>query len=98
MVKPVVETKKLNVEVYTPQFRIVGDCHLPNKAYRGRLTDLLNEIGANFVPITGAVIYNRNTNHVIAKIGCAIVNKSYVELILPVGEEAPDRSIVEEIK
>lgn len=67
MVKPVVETKKLNVEVYTPQFRIVGDCHLPIEAYRGRLTDLLSEMGVNFVPVATAVIYDRDTNCVMTK-------------------------------
>lgn len=88
MARPLVETRKINVEVYTPKFKIVGDCHLPIEAYRGRLTDLLNEMGVNFVPVTTAIIYDRDTNCVVTKIGCAIVNRGYIELILPVGEEA----------
>lgn len=90
--QPVIETKKIKVEMHTPNLRIVGYCHLPIEAYRGRLTDLLNEMGTSFIPITEAEVYRRDSDKPFTKMECIMVGKNFIEAVLPIGEEAKSSS------
>ncbi len=80
---PVIQKNKLAVEIYTSNLRIAGKCHLPIEAYRGRLTDLLNEMGYNFIPVTDAKIYDRDSNKLIKNQECIVIGKNFIEAVLP---------------
>ncbi|MDI6891954.1 MAG: hypothetical protein QMD08_03000 [Actinomycetota bacterium] len=87
MPRPIKETKILKVEVNTSSSRIVGHAHLLKDFYRGRLTDFLNLKDVQFIPITEAEIYRRDTGGLVAEVKCIVLNKDFVESILPLSEE-----------
>jgi len=86
--RPVIKKNKVEVEIYTSNLKIVGDCYLPIEAYRGRLTDLLNEMGSGFIPVTRAEVYRRNSDELINQAKCVVVNKNFIEAVLPIDEES----------
>ncbi len=83
-----IKTKKLNLKViiFTRNLKIVGTIHLPG----GRLTDFLNnkEFGEAefFIPITDAVIHNKNDNEQLYKTKFLGINKNQITLIFPIDE------------
>jgi hypothetical protein len=55
-----VEVKRERIVLETERYRIVGDVTLPAEGYRGRLSDLLNREGVEFIPLANAVVSSRN--------------------------------------
>jgi hypothetical protein len=51
-----VETRQERVVLETGRHRIVGEVTLPAEGFRGRLSDLLNSEGINFIPVQDAEI------------------------------------------
>jgi len=74
--------------VRCPKKRGSAHCYLPIEAYRGRLTDLLNEMGSGFIPVTDAKIYRRDSNELIKGQECVVVGKNFIEAVLPINEES----------
>ncbi len=87
MPRPIKKTRKLKVEVNTSNSRVVGYAHLLKDFYRGRLTDFLNLKDVQFIPITEAEIYRKDTGELVTKAECIVLNKDFVVSILPFGEE-----------
>lgn len=55
-----VKTEKIRVSIETCSSTIVGTVHKPAQAYRSRLSDLLNQKGANFLSVTDAAVYRQD--------------------------------------
>ena len=54
------ETRRERVVLETERYRIVGDVTLPAEGFHGRLSDLLNREGVQFIPLVDATITGRN--------------------------------------
>jgi len=54
------EVRRQRVVLETERYRIVGDVTLPAEGYHGRLSDLLNREGVQFIPIVNASISSRD--------------------------------------
>ena len=54
------EVRRQRVVLETQHYRIVGDVTLPAEGYRGRLSDLLNREGVEFIPLGDVVVSGRN--------------------------------------
>jgi hypothetical protein len=54
------ETRRQRVVLETERYRIVGDVTLPAEGFRGRLSDLLNREGVQFIALVDATISGRN--------------------------------------
>jgi hypothetical protein len=54
------EIRRQRVVLETEHYRIVGEVTLPAEGYHGRLSDLLNREGVQFVPIVNASVSSRN--------------------------------------
>ena len=51
--------EKTRIEVWTDRFLIVGDAHVPHsvRGTKDRLSDLLNQSGKPFLPLTDVLLY-----------------------------------------
>jgi hypothetical protein len=54
------EIRRERVVLETERYTIVGDVTLPAEGFHGRLTDLLNREGVQFIPLIDATISSRN--------------------------------------
>jgi hypothetical protein len=54
------EAKQVRVVLETERYRIVGDVTLPAEGFRGRLSDLLNREGIEFIPLVDVTVSARN--------------------------------------
>ncbi|MFL5906052.1 MAG: hypothetical protein ACJ75Z_00465 [Solirubrobacterales bacterium] len=54
------DVKRVRVVLETESYRIVGDVSLPAEGYRGRLSDLLNREGIEFISLKDALVSGRN--------------------------------------
>jgi Family of unknown function (DUF6812) len=54
------EIRRERVVLETERYRIVGDVTLPAEGFHGRLSDLLNREGVQFIPLVDATISSRN--------------------------------------
>ncbi len=73
-----INREKVRVLVYTNNALIRGNIYLPPG---GRLTDYVNKVSGDFIPITDAEInvYGRET----IKTSLMQLNKDYIEFIVP---------------
>lgn len=78
------KTNKVDVEIFTNNLKIIGFAHLRPDSYRGRLTDLLNEQNLNFLPVTDAKVFRRDTEEIIYKTDCIALNKDLIEAVIPI--------------
>jgi hypothetical protein len=54
------DVKRVRVVLETERYRIVGDVTLPAEGFRGRLSDLLNREGVEFISLEDALVSSRN--------------------------------------
>jgi Family of unknown function (DUF6812) len=54
------ETKQERVVLETERYRIVGNVTLPAEGFHGRLSDLLNREGVQFIPLIDATLSDLN--------------------------------------
>jgi hypothetical protein len=54
------DLRRERVVLETERYRIVGDVTLPAEGFHGRLSDLLNREGMQFIPLVDAAISSRN--------------------------------------
>jgi len=54
------EAKRQRVVLETERHRIVGEVNLPAEGYRGRLSDMLNREGMDFIPLVNVIVSSRN--------------------------------------
>jgi uncharacterized protein DUF6812 len=54
------DVKRVRVVLETEHYRVVGDVTLPAEGFRGRLSDLLNREGVEFISLEDAMVSNRN--------------------------------------
>jgi hypothetical protein len=54
------DVKRVRVVLETERYRIVGDVTLPAEGFRGRLSDLLNREGVEFISLENALVSSRN--------------------------------------
>jgi hypothetical protein len=54
------EIRQERVVVETERYRIVGDVTLPAEGFHGRLSDLLNREGMQFIPLVNATLTGHN--------------------------------------
>ena len=79
MYKTRVKKEKVPVKIQTLQNRIEGNVYLlPNT----RITDMLNQEGYHFIPITDAKIYSLKSGGLIDEAEFVAIKKNQVVLIL----------------
>jgi hypothetical protein len=79
MYKARVKKEKVPIKIQTLQNRIEGNVSLlPNT----RITDMLNQEGYHFIPITDAKIYSLRSGTLIDEAEFVAINKYHVVLIL----------------
>ena len=54
------DVKRVRVVLETEHYRVVGDVILPAEGFRGRLSDLLNREGVEFISLENALVSSRN--------------------------------------
>jgi hypothetical protein len=54
------ESRRERVVLETEHYSIVGDVTLPTEGFHGRLSDLLNREGIEFIPLVNATITSRD--------------------------------------
>jgi hypothetical protein len=54
------EIRRERVVLETQRYRIVGEVTLPAEGFHGRLSDLLNREGVEFIPLVNATVSGRN--------------------------------------
>jgi hypothetical protein len=54
------EVKRQRVVLETERYRITGDVTLPAEGFHGRLSDMLNREGINFIAVSNAVVRSLN--------------------------------------
>jgi uncharacterized protein DUF6812 len=54
------EVRRERIVLETERYRIVGDVTLPAEGFHGRLSDLLNREGIDFIPLVDVIISSRN--------------------------------------
>lgn len=77
---------KIEVVIFTPQYRIEGEIHVPPG---GRITDLVNIPQTNFIAVTSARIYRaiQKREEPLYKKDFLALNKEYIIIISPRDEE-----------
>ncbi|UCD70613.1 MAG: hypothetical protein JSW70_06290 [Syntrophobacterales bacterium] len=79
MYKARVKKEKITVKIQTLQNRIEGNVYLlPN----ARITDMLNQEGSQFIPITDAKIYSLKSGSLVDEAEFVTINKNQVVLIV----------------
>ena len=79
MYKARVKKEKVPITIQTLQNRIEGNVYLlPNT----RITDMLNQEGSHFIPITDAKIYSLKSGNLVDEAEFVAINKYHVVLIL----------------
>jgi hypothetical protein len=79
MYKARVKKEKVPITIQTLQNRIEGNVYLlPNT----RITDMLNQEGSHFIPITDAKIYSLKSGKLVDEAEFVAINKYHVVLIL----------------
>jgi len=79
MYKTRVKKEKVPVKIQTLQNRIEGNIYLLSNT---RITDMLNQEGYHFIPITDAKIYSLKAGSLIDEAEFVAINKNQVVLIL----------------
>lgn len=78
MYKTRVKKEKVPITIKTLQNRIEGNVYLlPNT----RITDMLNQEGYHFIPITDAKIYSLKSGSLVDEMEFVAINKYHVVLI-----------------
>jgi hypothetical protein len=78
MYKARVKKEKVPITIQTLQNRIEGNVYLlPNT----RITDMLNQEGSHFIPITDAKIYSLKSGNLVDEAEFVAINKYHVVLI-----------------
>jgi hypothetical protein len=54
------DVRRERVVLETERYRIVGEVTLPAEGFQGRLSDLLNREGIQFIPLVNATVSGRN--------------------------------------
>ena len=81
--------KTVQVEIWTDRYRIKGNVFLPSArqgAYRGRLSDLLNDPERTFLPVTAVSLSMLTGNEDVWEGRFLAVNKSAITLVRAVKE------------
>jgi hypothetical protein len=79
MYKTRIKKEKVPIKIQTLQNRIEGNIYLlPNT----RITDMLNQEGNHFIPITDAKIYSLKSGNLVDEAEFVTINKYHVVLIL----------------
>jgi hypothetical protein len=79
MYKARVNKEKIPIKIQTLQNRIEGNVYLlPNT----RITDMLNQEGYHFIPITDAKIYSLKSGSLVDQAEFVAINKYHVVLLL----------------
>ncbi len=79
MYKTRVKKERIPIKIQTLQNRIEGNIYLlPNT----RVTDMLNQEGSHFIPITDAKIYSLRSGRLVDEAEFVAINKYHVVLIL----------------
>ena len=81
--------KTIQVEIWTDRYRIKGNVFLPladQGAYRGRLSDMLNDPEKNFLPVTNVSLSLLTGNEDVWEGRFLAVNKTAITLVRAVKE------------
>jgi hypothetical protein len=79
MYKAKVKKQKIPIKIQTLQNRIEGNIYLLPDT---RVTDMLNQEGYHFIPITDAKIYSLKSGSLVDEAAFIAINKNHVVLIL----------------
>lgn len=81
---PKTKMENIRVSIETRCHTIVGMVHPPSLAYRSRLSDLLNQPEISFLPVTGAVVYGKESDgQPLYSTEFILVNLNKIDLICP---------------
>jgi hypothetical protein len=78
---------KTRVEIWTDRFVIVGDAHVPHsiRGTKSRLSDLLNQSGKPFLPLTDVTLQSPNKKR-LWRGEFLVLNKASIVLVKVVKE------------
>lgn len=78
-------TRQVPVKIFTNNNIVTGYLHVPTTGYRSRVSDLLNQDGFIFVPVTEAKLHSLDGNTELGSEECVILNKSIIQAVIPTG-------------
>jgi hypothetical protein len=73
----------VHVRIQTANNVVVGFVHVPTTGYRRRVSDLLNQEGFDFLPVTQARVYSLDGSETLGTEECLIVNKRIIQTLVP---------------
>ena len=76
----VIKKARMDIVVFTDVFMIEGTAHFIPRA---RLSDFMNRTDINFVPLTAAVVYNREDGAKVFESDFLCLNKSDITILSP---------------
>lgn len=79
-------TQPVAVKIYTNNNLVTGYVHVLSVGYRRRVSDLLNQEGVEFLPVTDARLYSLDGGVPLATEECVILNKHIIHSVIPLGE------------
>ncbi|MGH9195724.1 MAG: DUF6812 domain-containing protein, partial [Acidimicrobiia bacterium] len=78
-------TRPVAVKIYTNNNLVTGYVHVHSVGYRRRVSDLLNQEGLEFLPVTEARLYSHDGAVPLATEECVILNKHIIHSVIPLG-------------
>lgn len=78
-------TRQVAVRIYTANNIVTGNVHVATTGYRSRVSDLLNQDGVMFLPVTEAKLHSLDGQTELGSEACVIMNKSIIQAVIPVG-------------
>lgn len=75
--------RRIRVKVFTTDRLVTGYLHVPVTGYRTRVSDLMNQEGIEFLPITDATLYAADSSEALSTSRCIILNKHLIHLLVP---------------
>lgn len=80
-------TRPVAVRIFTANNLITGYVHIPASGYRGRVSDMLNQEGFEFLAVTEVKLYSQDGTIPIASEECVILNKRIIHSVIPADED-----------
>lgn len=78
-------TRQVSVKIFTNNNIVTGFVHVPTTGYRSRVSDLLNQDGFVFLPVTEARLHSLDGSSELGSEDCVIINKNIIQAVIPAG-------------
>lgn len=78
-------TRQVPVKIFTNNNIVTGYVHVATTGYRSRVSDLLNQEGFVFLPVTEAKLHSIDGDVELGAEECVILNKNIIQAVIPTG-------------